>query len=171
MSLEGVFVKCAADKLEQLLGRIESCAGRLTPEQIWMRGSEKQNAVGNLILHLSGNVRQWILYGVAGQPDRRERDLEFSERGEIRTEELLGRLRTTVQEALAVIRSLTAEQLLETTDVQTYHGIPKLQAVFHVVEHFSMHTGQIIFLTKWLTGEDLGFYKHLAGGPQTETVP
>ena len=74
MSLDREFLKCSIEKMEQLLKRIESCVDRLTLQQIWTRGAENQNAIGNLILHLSGNVRQWILYGVAGRPDHRDRD-------------------------------------------------------------------------------------------------
>ena len=69
MSLESVFLKFSAEKLDQLCGRIETCADKLTLEQIWTRGTQNENAVGNLMLHLAGNVRQWILHGVGGQPD------------------------------------------------------------------------------------------------------
>jgi uncharacterized damage-inducible protein DinB len=171
MSLDQEFLKCSIEKMEQLLRRIESCVDRLTPQQIWTRGTENQNAIGNLMLHLTGNVRQWILYGVAGRPDHRNRDAEFSNRTEIDPAELKRRLRSTVEDALDVVRALTAEQLLEKTSVQVYGNISKFQAIFHVVEHFSMHTGQIIFLTKGLTGEDLGFYKHLETRTAGDTVP
>jgi uncharacterized damage-inducible protein DinB len=171
MSLDQEFLKASTDKLDQLLRRIEACVDRLTTEQIWMRGTENQNAIGNLMLHLTGNVRQWILHGVAGQPDHRVRDSEFSNRTEIAPSELKYRLRSTVEEALAVVKSLTPEQLLEKTSIQVYDDVSKLQAVFHVVEHFSMHTGQIIFLTKGLTGEDLGFYKHLQTKTRGDAIP
>ena len=81
VSVESEFLNFSADKLTQLLGRIETCVEMLTPEQVWARTSANQNAVGNLLLHLNGNVRQWILHGVGGQADLRQRDAEFAARG------------------------------------------------------------------------------------------
>jgi uncharacterized damage-inducible protein DinB len=158
--LDRIFIEFAVHKLRQLHARIEDCLARLDDEQIWARGSDHSNAIGNLVLHLAGNVRQWILFGVAGQPDVRVRDREFAARGEIGKQDLLDRLRSTLEEAIPVIEQVPAERLAETTRVQTYE-LPVMAAIGHVVEHFSMHTGQIIFATKILTGEDLGFYRHL----------
>src|SRR6185437_10154721 len=118
------------------------------------------NAIGNLVLHLCGNVRQWIVAGVGEQPDIRQRSTEVDARSAGGSTELLARLRTTVEEAAAVIESLTPERLAERRTIQKYE-VPVLEAVYHVVEHFSMHTGQIIFATKLFTGEDLAFYGHL----------
>jgi uncharacterized damage-inducible protein DinB len=160
MSLESVVLKFSADKLEQLCGRIESCLDKLTPEQIWTRGADHENAAGNLVLHLSGNVRQWILHGVGNAPDVRKRDLEFEARGGHETDELKRRLRSTVDEAAALIRALPPGRLCEPVTIQKYN-VTVIEAVLHVVEHFSQHTGQIIFITKFLSGEDLGFYAHL----------
>src|SRR5215469_15446142 len=159
-ALAPVFVEFSARKLRLLLGRIESCLGRLSAEQIWARGNETENAIGNLALHLSGNVRQWIVAGIGGAADVRQRDAEFDARTGGDAAQLLERLRQTVEEAAAVIERLTPEQLLERRMIQNYEG-SVLEAIYHVVDHFSMHTGQIIFATKMLTGEDLGFYKHL----------
>ena len=161
MNIETSFLNYAAQKLVESCGRIETCVAKLTPEQIWMRGSENQNAVGNLMLHLAGNVRQWILTGVDRRPDVRERDAEFAARAGVDSEELRRRLRDSVEEAVAVIRSLPLDRLQERTVVQGY-DVNALEAIFHVVEHFSYHAGQIIFVTKMLTGDDLGFYAHLS---------
>lgn len=160
MSLESIVLTFSADKLAQLCGRIETCVDQLTPEQIWSRNSGNANAVGNLMLHLSGNVRQWILHGAGGAPDVRHRDEEFDARGGLDREELKQRLRSTVDEACALLRALSPERLGERTTIQNYE-VTVLEAILHVVEHFSQHTGQIIFITKFLTGEDLGFYAHL----------
>jgi len=160
MSLEPIVLKFSADKLEQLCSRIETCLDKLTPEQIWARGGDHANAAGNLALHLNGNVRQWILHGVGDQPDVRKRDLEFETRGGLDPDELKRRLRSTVQEAAALIRALPPARLCERVTIQKY-DVTVLEAVLHVVEHFSQHTGQIIFIAKFLTGEDLGFYAHL----------
>jgi uncharacterized damage-inducible protein DinB len=157
-----IFIKFSADKLEQLHGRIQDCLGRLTPEQIWTRNSANENAVGNLVLHLSGNVRQWIGSGVAGLADHRERDAEFDARGGKEPAELSELLNTRVAEVTAIIRAVPAARLTERITPQG-HDVTVLEAIAHVVEHFAMHTGQIIFLTKMLTGQDLGYYQHLRG--------
>jgi uncharacterized damage-inducible protein DinB len=161
VSIEAEFVRVAIADLEQFCGRIEVCVAKLTPEQVWGRGAENQNAVGNLLLHLNGNVRQWILSGIGGARDTRVRNQEFAERRNVDPAELLAQLKATVQEAEAVMRRLPAEKLMERISVQGY-DVTKLEAIFHVVEHFAGHTFQIIFATKLLTGEDLGFYAHLA---------
>ena len=161
MTIETNFLNYAAEKLDQLTGRIETCLGKLTPEQIWLRGAENQNAAGNLVLHLNGNVRQWILTGIGGAPDNRIRDEEFSARGGPGREALAKLLRGTVNEALSTIRSLPHQRLTERTAIQG-HDVSLLEAIFHVVEHFSGHTAQIIFVTKMATGEDLGFYSYLS---------
>jgi uncharacterized damage-inducible protein DinB len=162
VTAEDVFIKFSADKLEQLQGRIQDCLARLAPEQIWVRGSENDNAVGNLVLHLSGNIRQWIGSGVAGMPDRRLRDAEFDTRGGMATEELAALLKARVEEAAGIIRRVPTHRLTERITPQG-HDVTVLEAIAHVVEHFSQHTGQIFLLTKMLTGEDLGYYRHLRG--------
>ncbi len=160
MSLEPFVLNFAAEKLAQQCSRIEVCIDRLTPDQIWARGNENANAIGNLALHLMGNVRQWLLHGVGGEPDVRLRDSEFAARGGIDSSELKRRLRTTVDEAAALLRALPPSRLPERIIVQHY-DVTVIEAILHVVEHFSGHTGQIIFATKFLTGDDLNFYAHL----------
>ena len=159
-ALDRLFLDYSTKKLRQLAERIEACLTKLNSGQIWARGSENENAVGNLVLHLSGNVRQWIVAGVGGAPDVRERDAEFAARGGEPAVELTGRLRAAVEEAAAVLERLTADRLGDRIVVQKYE-MSVLEAIYHVVEHFSAHTGQIIFATKMLTSEDLGFYRHL----------
>ena len=158
MSNEAEFLRFSCEKLTQLESRIETCVAKLTPEQIWARRGSNENAVGNLVLHLAGNVRQWIVSGVGGAPDHRDRDSEFDAQS---GENIVERLRSTVEEAVAVLAHLPHEQLRETRTIQKHYNVTVLDAIYHVVEHFSMHTGQIMFATKLLTGEDLGFYLHL----------
>jgi uncharacterized damage-inducible protein DinB len=157
-----LFLECSTRRLNELVPRIETCLGKLTPEQVWARGGENENAIANLVLHLCGNVRQWIVAGVGGRPDMRDRDAEFAARGAATTAELGARLRETVDEATAVIAALAPERLAAQMAIQGYR-VSVLEAIYHVVEHFSMHTGQILFATKMLTGTDLGFYRHLSG--------
>ena len=135
------------------------------------RGSDNENAVGNLVLHLCGNVRQWILSGVGGEPDVRDRDAEFAARGGMPVTELAARLRVTVEEAAAVIAAVPPERMAEPLLIQKYE-VSVMEAIYHVVEHFSEHTGQIIFATKLMRGIDLGFYAHLRrGAPHGEQTP
>ena len=158
MSNESEFLKFSCEKLTELSGRIETCVAKLTPEQIWTRGAENENAVGNLMLHLAGNVRQWIICGVGGAEDRRDRDSEFDART---GGDALDRLRSTVAEAVALLTALPPATLAERRTIQKHWNLTVLEAIYHVVEHFSMHTGQIIFVTKLLTGSDLAFYGYL----------
>ncbi len=162
-NLDRIFLRFSAEKLNQFSSRIIDCLGRLSYEQIWWRGSKNENAAGNLVLHLCGNVRQWIGAGVAGKADIRAREEEFRAAGGPGAEELAGRLRAAVAEALAVLDGLTAESLGRRITVQGYQ-VTVLEAVYHVVEHFAQHTGQILFATKQFTHQDLGYYRHLAGG-------
>lgn len=164
MSIESLFLEVATTKLEEYCDRIAICFGKLTDEQVWARGSHNENAAGNLVLHLAGNVRQWIIASLGGNPDHRDRDAEFDARGGIGKSEMIARLRETVDSAVVVIHALTPEQLNRTYDIQGYR-VSGVEAVFHVVEHFSQHTGQIIFATKMLTGADLAFYAHLRAKP------
>jgi uncharacterized damage-inducible protein DinB len=159
-ALHRLFLDCSVRRLEHNLSRIEACLGKLGEEQVWARGSENENAIGNLVLHLAGNVRQWIVAGVGGAADIRERDGEFSARGGSSIPELQERLRGIVAEAAVVIGAVTPERLAERVTIQKY-DVSVLEAIYHVVEHFSLHTGQIIFATKLLTASDMGFYPHL----------
>jgi uncharacterized damage-inducible protein DinB len=170
-SSDRLFLDYSARKLRQAAGRIEDCLGRLNEEQIWARATDNENAVGNLVLHLSGNIRQWIVAGVGGRPDVRQRDAEFAARGGLEASGLAALLRGIVEEAAAVIEALAPERLSEPLMVQSYN-VTMLEAIYHVVEHFSGHTGQIIYATKLLTGEDLGYYGHLkTTATHTETTP
>ena len=160
MTLEDDFLTSAADKLAENLDRIETCLAELTPDSLWARDSENENAVGNLLLHLEGNVRQWILSGIGAVPDERDRSGEFSARTGANASVLFAKLRGTVGEAVALIRSLPHRRLVEEVSIQGY-DTTVLSAIFHVVEHFSGHTYQIILLTKRFTRKDLGFYSYL----------
>jgi uncharacterized damage-inducible protein DinB len=155
-----LFLTFSHDRLKLYLSRIVDCLGRLSDDQIWTRGSDNENAIGNLILHLCGNVRQWIGSGVLSAQDIRDRDSEFEARGTGTKKELQARLETIVGQALEGIQTLPPERLAERIRVQNT-DTTVLQAVYAAVEHFSYHTGQIIFATKMMTGQDLGYFKHL----------
>jgi uncharacterized damage-inducible protein DinB len=169
-SVETLFLDFSIRKLEQFLGRIGECVAKLNDEQIWRRSGDHENAVGNLVLHLSGNMRQWIIAGIGGQPDTRVRDREFATRGDMTPGELMQRLESTVTEAVVVLRAVTPDRLMETYQPQKYR-VTIMEGIYHVVEHFAQHTGQILFATKLLTGQDLGFYKHLNQPAHAEKTP
>jgi uncharacterized damage-inducible protein DinB len=160
MTLEDDFLTSAADKLAENLDRIETCLTELPPAALWARDSEHENAVGNLLLHLEGNVRQWILSGIEGRSDERDRPSEFSARTGANAPVLFAKLRVTLREAVALMGSLPHPRLAETVSIQGF-DTTVLSAIFHVVEHFSGHTYQIILLTKRFTRKDLGFYGYL----------
>ena len=143
--------------LEDYLPKIERCLERLNDEQIWWRANEESNSIGNLVLHLCGNARQWIVSGVGGEADARDRDAEFAQREMIARDELIVLLRSTLADVGRVLKRLDAATLLERRTIQA-SDVDVLEAIFHVTEHFSMHTGQIIMLTKMLTASDLRFY-------------
>lgn len=168
--VDQIFLRSSARKLEQLLSRIRDCLAKLSTDEIWARGHENENAIGNLVLHLNGNVRQWIISGVGGAPDTRARDAEFAARGGIELADLRERLESTVREAIVAIGKVTPGRMTERLTIQKYE-VTVMEAIFHVVEHFAQHTGQIIFVTKMLTGEDLGFYKHLRAAVHAEKTP
>jgi uncharacterized damage-inducible protein DinB len=143
---------------DEFLPRIRVAVMELTDEQVWWRPNEASNSIGNLILHLSGNVAQWISGGVGGQTVTRERQKEFDERSVIPRTELLGKLQATVEGAVGVLTSLDLSILHERRTIQG-NDVAVLEAIYHVVEHFAMHTGQILMLTKMITAKDLRMYE------------
>jgi hypothetical protein len=140
------------------LPKIERCLDQLSDKDIWSRPNDASNSIGNLILHLCGNVTMWIIGGIGNLPFERNRQLEFDERREIRSADLRQRLRLVVQQADDVLRAFDTDQLMTRRAIQGY-DVTALEAIYHVVEHFSMHCGQIILLAKARTGRDLQLWK------------
>ncbi len=136
--------------------RIARCLKLLSEEEIWWRPNRASNSVGNLILHLQGNVRQWIIAGLGGQMDRRDRNREFAETGPIPRRALLDGLRKTAKEADQVLTTIREPGLMRMFSIQGF-DVTGLQAVCHVAEHFAFHAGQIIYVTKLKCGKDLRF--------------
>jgi uncharacterized damage-inducible protein DinB len=134
--------------------KIERCLDRLSDADIWWRPNEASNSIGNLILHLCGNVTMWIVGGVGALPFERHRQQEFDERRKIPAMELRTRLRGVVQQADEVMSAVRPDDLLSRRQIQGY-DVTVLEAMYHVVEHFSMHTGQIILISKARGAEDL----------------
>jgi uncharacterized damage-inducible protein DinB len=142
--------------------KIRHCLDVLPSDALWRREDEDSNSVGNLLLHLTGNVRQWIISSVGGAPDTRYRSGEFEAREGADGEALFNALRATLDQADAVIASLTSKSLLERRTIQG-REVSVLEAVYHVVEHFSLHTGQIILLTKRHAPGRIRFYEDAGG--------
>jgi uncharacterized damage-inducible protein DinB len=149
-----LFLKASSTKLEQMTGYLNTCLGKLSDQHVWQRQGAHENAVGNLVLHLSGNMRQWIMHGCGGAADVRVRDQEFSADGNMTAAQLIEHFDSTVREARAVIDSLPPERLIERTTPQG-RDVSILEAIYQVVGHVQQHVGQIILLTKQMTGKDL----------------
>lgn len=143
--------------MQEYLPWLRACLDKLNDQDIWWRPNAKSNSIGNLILHLCGNIRQWIIHGVGGAGDRRDRPAEFAAPETFSKAELLEKLESTLAEVDAVLANLPVEKLIELRVIQGF-DVSVLRAIFHVVEHFSYHTGQIIYITKMRTGEDLRFW-------------
>ena len=166
MSAAAAFLRQARFRLrEDYRVKITAAVMELTDEQIWWRPNDASNSIGNLVLHLCGNVRQWIVAGVAGAHDTRDRAREFAQRDPIGRDALLGLLEQTLAEVdgrLADVERAVADAGADTPlqRVCVPQGTEQtvLDAVFHVVEHFSYHTGQIVLLAKWHAGERVRFY-------------
>ena len=149
-----LFLKASSAKLEQMTGYLNTCLGKLSDQQIWQRQGAHENAVGNLILHLSGNMRQWIMHGVGGSPDVRTRDEEFSTHRGLSVAQLLELFKQHVAEANNVLATLPHPRLTERIHPQN-RDVTILEAIYQVVGHVQQHTGQIILLTKQMTQKDL----------------
>jgi hypothetical protein len=146
----------AARELTSALDKINHCLGQLDDEQVWWRPRHSLNSIGNLILHLCGNLRQWVIAGLGGAADVRDRPAEFAERGPVPKDELLRRLDVVTAEASEVLSRLTARQLLEARRIQGF-DVTGLAAVFDSVPHFRGHTQEIVHLTRVQLGDTYQF--------------
>jgi len=161
LHLHTAFIEFSRKKLiDQYWPRLHGCVQALSDEQVWWRPNEASNSIGNLILHLNGNVRQWLISSFKRVEDKRDRPAEFREREESPASALLDKLGSTMNEASGVLASVGEADLLTPFEIQGY-SINGLQAIYQVVEHFGLHYGQIVYITKLLKGQDLGFYREL----------
>jgi uncharacterized damage-inducible protein DinB len=142
---------------DESLPRILKCLDQLDNEQVWWRPNESSNSIGNLVLHLNGNVNQWICAGLGSFPDNRQRQAEFDERKIIDKQALADLLKDTMKQVKSVIEGISEVELLRIRKVQTFEA-SGVSILIHVTEHFSYHTGQIAYITKMLMDKSLGFY-------------
>ena len=143
---------------EEGIPRIKKCLAQLSEEEIWHRPNDNLVSIGNLVLHLSGNVRQWIVSGLGGRKDIRVRDVEFETTKSISNEKLLGDLEKVMAEVEEVLNEISPEDLLKSRKVQGIFEETGLSILVHVVEHFSYHVGQISRDTKRIRNMDLKYY-------------
>ncbi len=147
-------------RLNENLQRIEKCLNLLNEEQVWFKPNENTNSIGNLILHLTGNIQQYANDGLSKSKDNRNRDLEFSTIKSMNKEELLQYISTAVTAACKSIERLSIEKLEEFYSIQGFN-LTGVSVAVHITEHLSYHVGQITFTTKMITNKDLGFYGDL----------
>jgi len=145
-----------SDELAAALGRITHCAGQLSDKQIWSRPTPEMNSIGNLMLHLAGNVRQLIVAGVGGAPDTRERQAEFDERGPIPADELLGKLFAAVKDAQQIIQTASEDRLCAMIPIKRFE-LNGIEAIIRSIAHFRGHTQEIIHLTRMIIGDTYQF--------------
>jgi uncharacterized damage-inducible protein DinB len=157
-SIPADFLDYSAKRMKTLHTEIATCLGKLSEEQIWHRGAPHENSIGNLVLHLEGNIRQWILHGLAGRPDVRRREEEFTLAPAFDSKTAFANFTATLNEAREVIAALPPARLAEIIDPQPTgiaRHVPILEAIYRIVAHLAYHTGQIVVLTKQLAATDL----------------
>lgn len=142
---------------EESVPRLKKCLDELNDKEIWYRPNDNSNSVGNLVLHLCGNVRQWVLSGLANQEDVRQRQIEFDEKGPIPVPELKDKVDKLEEDVRAFLSTLSAEKILAPCTVQGFDETG-LSVLIHVVEHFSYHVGQMTYFVKWRKDMDMEYY-------------
>jgi hypothetical protein len=155
-SVGAAFIAEARQSLDSALAKIRHCLEQLSEEDVQWRPFESANSIQNIILHLSGNVRQWIVHGIGDVADIRDRAREFSDRSPVPKHELLARLGETVTEADRVLAEFDTQRLTEAKTVQGFAS-NRLSAIFDSVSHFVGHTHQIVYITRLKRGEEYRF--------------
>ena len=157
MDLIESFIKSSVFRMEENLRRIEICLEHITKDELWQHANESSNSIGNLILHLNGNITQYILSSLGGIKDERVRSQEFMSDQGISLYKLLEDHAEVINQAIKVIKKLSSDSLAKERTVQGF-DMDGVEIVLHVVEHYSYHTGQIAYIVKQIKNTDLGFY-------------
>ena len=147
----------ACSLLQQAWLKLDHCCQQLEEDQIWHRPGKDLNSIGNLLLHIEGNLRQWALSGLGDRPDRRQRELEFCEDRRVPLDAMLAQLRQTMDEAENTFAGLTEESLLAEYEIQGFRA-SGLEAMFHTASHCVGHTHQVIYLTRMILGDKYQFH-------------
>jgi hypothetical protein len=140
-------VALSIDCLDACMARIRHCTSQLSDVQVWWRPHASMNSIANLILHLTGNVRQWIDSGIGGAADIRVRPAEFSQREPIPASQLLGQLQAAVNDAKSALLSASTENMLARRRIQGY-DVSGFGALFDCIPHFKGHTQEIVCFTR-----------------------
>lgn len=157
LTFEEDFKEQIVFRIQENSSRIEKCLSLLSEEEVWLQSGPETNSIANLILHLCGNIGQYIISSLGEKKDFRHRELEFSSRKGFTKNELYEKMETTCSAAIKVINGSSMEKLQKVRSVQGFK-MTGLAACIHVAEHYSYHTGQIALLTKLFSKKDLGFY-------------
>jgi hypothetical protein len=150
------FIAQARQRLAADIERIKHCVEQLDDAQLWWRPQEPLNSIANLLLHLCGNLRQWIISGVGGETDTRDRPREFAERAAISKGELIGRLETVVAQVDAVLAGLEGARLLEPRRIQGFDETA-LSAIWNSLNHLGGHAQEIVYITRLQLGDRYRF--------------
>ena len=157
MKSEGqAYLAASRHRLAECVKKIKHCLAQLTDEQVWWRPHDSMNSIANIVLHLCGNVRQWIISGVGGEPDIRDRPKEFSERSPIPKAELIRRLDEIAAQTDSVLAGVTDQQLLEHRRIQGFDETA-LSAIFDSLSHFRGHMQEIVYITRLQLGDAYQF--------------
>jgi hypothetical protein len=156
VELASAFIIESRHCLSEGMGKIEHCVGQLRDDQVWWRARPEMNSIANLVLHLSGNLRQWIISGCGGAKDLRNRPMEFSDQSNRPKNEVLAILKKVVAESDAVLGALTPEKLLSPGRIQGYETTG-MAAIIKAISHFRGHVQEIIHMTRQQLGEKYRF--------------
>lgn len=146
----------ARDQLSKGMSKIEHCLAQLSDEQLWWRPRPEMNSIANLMLHLAGNLRQWIVAGVGGAADVRDRPGEFSDRSGVSKSEVLAKLAKVIGDCDAILAKLGPDDLLSPKRIQGF-DVKVTDAIFLVIPHFRGHVQEIIHMTRVQVGEAYQF--------------
>jgi uncharacterized damage-inducible protein DinB len=156
-SVAAEFISQAVFRMQENTPRIEKCLQLLSEEDVWKKPNETGNSIGNLILHLCGNITQYIISSLDNKEDNRIRDEEFSVKGGYTKEQLFKKLTATIENTVRIMQALDDDELMRIRSVQGFQ-LSAIGSILHVAEHYSYHTGQIALITKLFINKDLGFY-------------
>ncbi|MEL6941518.1 MAG: DinB family protein [Bacteroidota bacterium] len=145
---------------EECWPRLEKCLAQLTEAEIWQRPNENSNSIGNITLHLCGNLRQWVVAGLGKAEDIRQRQQEFDERGPLPTKLLLEKMHETMMDVQSVLDKVSTEDLLAMHQVQGFQE-SGIAILVHVTEHYSYHVGQMTYFVKAIKDMDIGYYANV----------
>jgi uncharacterized damage-inducible protein DinB len=151
------FLKNSSYRLDEGTRMIKISLDSISESDIWKKPNESSNSIGNQIVHICGNMTQYIIASLGEGDDYRNRDEEFSMTGGFTKSQLIQKLEDTVKEAKVILKQCSKKQLIKIREVQGFK-LSGIGIVIHAVEHYSYHTGQIAFWAKLMTNKDLGFF-------------